>query len=56
MVAWSRYLDHHGVPFVTAQAGDGGQHVLDVAMTPVLPFNFGDGCDVASTESVGFAG
>jgi len=50
-----QYLDHHGIPFVAAQTGDGSQHIFDIAMTPILALDLGNGRDISSTKSVGFA-
>ena len=45
-------LDHPRVPLVATQTGDGGKHVLDVAMSPVLALDLGDGCDVPGAKGL----
>lgn len=39
-------FDHGGGPFVALETDDGLEHILDVAMSPVLAFDGGDGGDV----------
>jgi len=46
------YLDHVTLPLMTLQASDRRKHIFDIAMTPVLAFDFRYRRDVSSTESV----
>jgi hypothetical protein len=39
-------LDHHGIPFVMADAGDRLEHIFDVSMTPVFTLNRRDGGNI----------
>lgn len=39
-------FDHRGGPFVAGDERDGLEHILDVAMAPVLPLDGGDGGNV----------
>lgn len=49
-------LDHHGRPLVALEAGNSLEHVLDVAMAPVLALNGGDARDVAGAKGRGGGG
>jgi hypothetical protein len=45
-------LDHHTAPLVALQTGDLLQQILDIAMAPVLPFDFADARDVARAKCI----
>ena len=47
--------DHHSGPFLAVDEGQSLEHVFDVAMSPVVALDLGDGGNIASTESFGFA-
>lgn len=52
-VAEINALDHGGGPFVALEAGDGLEHVFDVAMAPVLALDGGDGGDIWDVSGAG---
>ena len=41
-VAKINSFDHHARPFVTFNESNGFEHIFNVAMAPIAPFNLGD--------------
>lgn len=39
-------FDHHRGPLVALDEGDGLEHILDIAMAPILAFNGRNGRDI----------